>query len=161
MAATGIEGSIITFFLYLIQNPFNDFRFLIPLSLALAYGFVLRHNSSKNKIEYNPNLSQSKEPFSIPDDYLNKEMLYVTNLDVDHVVNMMYKSSKEIRSLARYISSNRSRYRRIKYRLGYTQSKRRKEKLEKRMGECAKNILNAYSQLRKITMDIELEEKGV
>ncbi|MCL4357000.1 MAG: hypothetical protein M1460_03935 [Candidatus Thermoplasmatota archaeon] len=161
MTTAGIEGLIQTFFTYLIQNPFNDLRFLVPLSLVFAYGLVLRHNSSKSKIDFNPNLSQSKEPFSIPDDYLNKEMLYVTKLDVDHVVNMMYKSSKEIKNLTHYISSNRSRYSRIKYRLGYTQSNRRKETLEKRMEECARNILNAYGTLRKIIMDIEMESKEV
>ncbi|MCL4350706.1 MAG: hypothetical protein M1414_02390 [Candidatus Thermoplasmatota archaeon] len=147
-----------TYLLYMEQDPLVSLRFTIPLGIVFVYGLMLRSQSNRAKVDSNPVLAQEREQFAIPVDYLNKEMIYVTNQDVDHIVEIMEKSTRNIKMLSLIIKRNNSRYKRLKYRMKYTQSSKRKAKLQKRMDICTGDILGAYGEIRRITINVEKEE---
>ena len=105
-----------------------------------------------------PTLKQEKEDFKIPEDYINTEMLFVQNRDYDHFETNLENSSKKITILSKDLNRKARKYRRMKYRITYTASERKKQKLSKAMQEQFKEVMQIYASIQKVTIDLDLKK---
>ncbi len=143
---------------YIEAKPFDTLKFLIPSLIVVFYFFVLKVSSFRNKTDRNPDLKQEKETFKVPNDYLNTEMVYVEKADVEHVSDIILKSSRKVNIITKKIKSEYRRYRRIKYRITFVQSERRKRALEKQLTEITESMLKDYKEIRNAMLELGQEK---
>lgn len=140
------------------SDPFNTLKFLIPSVMVIFYFFVLKVASVRNKIYRNPDLKQETEVFKVPRDYLNKEMVFVEKADIEHVSDIILKSSRKVNIITKKIRSEYRKYKRIKYRLTFVQSEKRKKVLQRKLSGIAEGILKDYKEIRNSMLELSDEE---
>ncbi|MHB1440472.1 MAG: hypothetical protein ACYCSO_04650 [Cuniculiplasma sp.] len=146
------------FFLQLEVKPYIVFIFLVPVLMIFFYFIILKINTHRRKVDSEPTLKQEKEDFKIPEDYINTEMLFVQNRDYDHFETNLENSSKKITILSKDLNRKARKYRRMKYRITYTASERKKQKLSKAMQEQFKEVMQIYASIQKVTIDLDLKK---
>ncbi|MGP6206725.1 hypothetical protein ACNF42_01630 [Cuniculiplasma sp. SKW3] len=136
------------------SDPLNTLKFLIPSIIVIFYFLVLKVASVRNKTDRNPDLKQEKEIFKVPKDYLNMEMVYVEKSDIEHVSDIILKSSRKVNIITKKIKSEYRKYKRIKYRITFVQSEKRKRVLEKRLSDITEGILKDYKEIRNSMLEL-------
>lgn len=143
-----------------MSDPLVMLQFLIPLLIVVVGVLTLKVHGARSKINTNPSMVQEREVFELPDDNFYKEMMYVDNGDSDHFEQTIEKNTKEIISSTKVIKNFARRYKRLKYRLQYTNSKRKKEKMDARMKAIMKEMLRIYGNLEKDMLKLDLNKLG-
>ncbi|MCL4345778.1 MAG: hypothetical protein M1496_05385 [Candidatus Thermoplasmatota archaeon] len=146
--------SLYQFIDYIRADPLATLQFLVPSLMVVFYAILLKISGARNKVDRNPDLKQEKEVFRVPGDYLNKEMVYVEKSDIEHVSDIILKSSSKVNIITKRIRHEYRKYRRIKYRMTFVQSERRKASLRKQLNSIADNMLKEYTEIRKSMLDV-------
>lgn len=142
------------------SDPLSLFQFLIPLLIIVAGVISLRVRGAKTKINANPSMVQERENFELPDDYFSKEMMYVINGDRDHFEQSIENSSNYIIRSTKAINRFARRYKRLKYRLQYTNSNRKKKRLEEQMKIIMNEMIRMYGEVEKNWIRLDLKKLG-
>ncbi len=139
---------------YIESDPIHTLRFLIPSILIVFYAILLKVSAARNKVDKNPDLKQEKEVFPVPKDYINLEMVHVQNSDLDYVSDIILKSSNKVNIITKQMKRDMRRYRRIKYRMTFVQSDRKRKELRERMENITQSLLKQYAEIRKSMLEI-------
>ncbi len=142
--------------LILIHEPYIFFRFLIPVLAVLGLAISLRVHGRRRYIDLEPVMAQETEKFVVPDDYLNKEMVYVENSDYAHFEEKIEDSSKKIAFYSKYLRKNARKYKRLRYKLNYVSSEKKKKKLNSNMEKQFKDIVRIYGKIQQASIDMDL-----
>jgi hypothetical protein len=148
------------FILILETRPLLTLKFLIPTLIILIYSLILAINYLRNKVDKEPQPKQAKESFLVPMDNINKEMEFVQNLDYDHFESQLENSSAKIRVLSKSLRKKARKYRRMKYKMSFTASERKKQNLSKKMGEQFEDLVKIYGGIQRATLDMDLTQIG-
>lgn len=139
-------------------EPFIFLIFSVPVFMVVFYFIILKINARRRKVDSDPTLKQEKETFKLPEDYINKEMVFVQNKDYDHFETNLENSSRKIVTLSKYLNRKARKYKRMKYRVTYTASERKKQKLSANMKKEFEEIMKAYANIQKATIDLDLNK---
>lgn len=142
------------------SDPLSLFQFLIPVLILVAGVISLRIRGARTKINANPSMVQERENFQLPDDYFSTEMMYVVNGDRDHFEQSIESSSDFIIRSTKAIKQFARRYKRLKYRLQYTNSNRKKQRLEEQMKRIMNEMIRLYADVEKNWLNFDLKKLG-
>ncbi len=138
---------------HILTYPLTDMKFLVPVLAVVVTSVYVRHLSVKQKVDSPPSLKPKRERFRLPNDRFNREVGTIMAEQYAGYINSMKKDFESVGELQRRFSRAARMYSKYNSMLK-SPSKKRREKAEIRRREILRELIEIYSDLKRISLSV-------
>lgn len=157
-----LSGAYGTFVQSVEAYPLVLLRFLVPVLIIFVVTLAVQRVSKKAVVDSAPKLEQKREQFVIPMDFFNSELEKIKNDDYEYYLRPISSEFDRIKDVSERFKRLRKLYSKYDIMSHSSYKKRRVRGIERRR-ETFSEILDLYTQVRKMKLtivEIEQEKKG-